>query len=192
MEIKYHKGFNRRYMIFDVSSYDRTGYEAEMLRTKRVPNILPFYTVELENGIQNWYDITRKTSLKDLTKDELRKTGIMSADALIQRLRSMISNISSVYLIDKRNFYVSLDTVFVDEGGEIYLTYYPPEAENSKKDFQKFASNLGVELAISPDSIGMINGDVLVKKIKNAQAYRKEAHALPLQADDIIRMINEA
>ena len=30
------------------------------------------------------------------------------------------------------------------------------------------------------------------KKIRNAQAYRKEAHALPLQADDIIRMIKEA
>lgn len=123
MNIAYRKSTNnpRSYMVletdFDITALD----EAETLCTTHVNALLPFYVAELsEDEYQIWYDIWGKTSIKDYLPEHPSET-----DKILERLKAAITEITTDFNIPEDYLMITPDTIYVDDAGRIYLTYYP-------------------------------------------------------------------
>lgn len=145
--ISFQKSDDRSYMIVEINA-PTVGMkdDGEMLRAARADSIIPFYILEGKNNDQIWYDITKLKSVKELiSEDRLSDIGITNAEALLQRVRAAVENISSKYLVNDKSFFITSDTVYFDAGGNIYFTYFPAESDGSEENFRKFGEEIGMK-----------------------------------------------
>lgn len=136
MDVNYQRSPNRSYMIL-TGEQGEGNYEQEMLRQNAVKLLLSFYMVELNQGIQVWYDITRLRSVKDIVRQE---------GVTIENLYMVLSSIAaafsmlSQYLIQDRNILMNPDTVYFDreDPPNVRLCYCPLEHDDFAEQMREF------------------------------------------------------
>lgn len=136
MEVNYQRSPNRSYMIL-TGEDGEGGYEQEMLRQNAVKLLLSFYMVELNEGMQVWYDITRLRSVKDIVKQEgVTLENLYLVLNSIARAFSMLSQ----YLISQQNILMDPDTVYFDreEPANVRLCYCPLVHDSFQEQLQRF------------------------------------------------------
>ncbi len=138
MDVSYQRSPNRSYMI--LSGYESgESYEEEMLRQNAVTLLLSFYMVEIDQGVQVWYDITRLRSIRDIVKQE----GV-TYENLYMFLNSIATAFSllSQYLISQQNIVIDPDTVYFDRetSPNVRLCYCPLKHDEYQEQLQNFMS----------------------------------------------------
>ncbi|MDD6551136.1 MAG: DUF6382 domain-containing protein [Lachnospiraceae bacterium] len=110
MDVSYQRSPNRSYMILSGEESGES-YEEEMLRQNAVTLLLSFYMVEIDQGVQVWYDITRLRSVRDIVKQE----GV-TLENLYMFLNGIATAFSmlSQYLISQQNILIAQDAVYFD------------------------------------------------------------------------------
>lgn len=138
MDVSYQRGPNRSYMIMSGEETEG-GYEQEMLRQNAVRLLLSFYMVELDQGMQVWYDITRLRSVRDIVRQE----GVTFRN-LYMVLNSVAAAFSmlSQYLISQTNIVIDPDTLYFDREtpANVRLCYCPLKHDDFGEQLQRFMS----------------------------------------------------
>lgn len=136
MEVCYQRSPNRSYMVL-TGEETESDYEQEMLRENAVKLLLSFYMVELDRGIQLWYDITRLRSVRDIIKQE----GV-TFENLYMVLNSLSAGFTmlSQYLIDQKNILMNPNTVYFDREtpANIKICYCPMKHDDFNTQLQEF------------------------------------------------------
>ena len=102
---------------FNITALD----EAETLRTTHINALLQFYVAKLsEDKYQIWYDINGKTPVKDYLPEHPSE-----ADKIRERLKAVITEVTTDFNIPEDYLMITPDTIYVDDNGCMYLTYYP-------------------------------------------------------------------
>ena len=136
MQVSYQRSPNRSYMIL-TGEDGECGYEQEMLRQNAVKLLLSFYMVELDEGMQVWYDITRLRSIRDIVKQEgVTLENLYMVLSSVARAFSMLSQ----YLISQQNILMDPDTVYFDraEPANVRLSYCPLVHDSFQEQLQRF------------------------------------------------------
>ncbi|MGN0241068.1 MAG: DUF6382 domain-containing protein [Candidatus Weimeria sp.] len=110
MDVSYQRSPNRSYMILSGEGAEE-GYEEEMLRQNAVTLLLSFYMIELDKGLQVWYDITRLRSVRDIVRQE--GVTVENIYMFINGIATAFSMLSQ-YLISQKNIIIDPDTVYFD------------------------------------------------------------------------------
>lgn len=121
MEIQYRRNFSESYMI--VESPEGTAlYEEQMVRKNEIPALLPFRRMEVNGKIQLWYDITGMDSLRE----RMRRQGVdmEGLKHMVECLDAACSEMQK-YLLRQEHIYLSPDTIFFADDGQICLCYCP-------------------------------------------------------------------
>ncbi|MQN02072.1 MAG: FHA domain-containing protein [Lachnospiraceae bacterium] len=134
MDVSYQRSPNRSYMILS-GKESGEGYEEEMLRQNEVAMLLSFYMVDLDHGLQVWYDITRLRSVRDIVRQE---------GVTLENLHMFFNGIAmafsmlSQYLISQKNIVIGPDTVYFnrDEPPMVKLCYCPLEHDDYEMQLQ--------------------------------------------------------
>ncbi len=136
MEVSYQRSASRSYMILS-GEEGEDGYEQEMLRQNSVRLLLSFYMVELDRGMQVWYDITGLRSLKDIVRTEgVTIENLYMAVSSIARGFSLLSQ----YLIRDENILMDPGAVYFDREDKpnVRLCYCPLLHESPASQLLKF------------------------------------------------------
>lgn len=136
MEVSYQRSASRSYMILS-GEEGEDGYEQEMLRQNSVRLLLSFYMVELDRGMQVWYDITGLRSLKDIVRTEgVTIENLYMAVSSIARGFSLLSQ----YLIRDENILMDPGAVYFDREDKpnVRLCYCPLLHESLASQLLKF------------------------------------------------------
>ena len=134
MEVSYQRSPNRSYMILS-GEESGEGYEEEMLRQNAVTLLLSFYMIEMDKGLQVWYDITRLRSVRDIVRQE----GV-TVENIYMFLNgiAMAFSMLSQYLISQKNIIINPDTVYFDRETPpgVRLCYCPLTHEDYSRQLQ--------------------------------------------------------
>ncbi len=133
MDIFYRRDTRKSYMIAQGLLREES-FEDEMLKNNEISCILPFRTVENNDEIQVWYEISGMRSLQDLVDEAGHITAEMLYDlfgGLEKAYREM-----SRYLISGSSIYLSAETIYAprSEGmSNLKLCYMPLTHEDTEE-----------------------------------------------------------
>lgn len=138
MDVSYQRSPNRSYMILS-GEESGEGYEEEMLRQNAVTLLLSFYMIELDKGLQVWYDITRLRSVRDIVRQE--GVTVENIYMFLNGIATAFSMLSQ-YLISQKNIIIDPDTVYFDRETPpgVRLCYCPLVHEDYNSQLQGLMS----------------------------------------------------
>lgn len=123
MMITYKRASNQNYMIME-GEEQSVGYEKDMLRENTIPSLLSFFTMEVNDSPQFWYEITGKKSLRDFFEQE----GVTTENLKIAfyGIKDALEVLAD-YLIAEENVFLDPDTIYFDQSNKkaVSLCYTP-------------------------------------------------------------------
>lgn len=136
MEVQYKRNFNESYLILEGEGRE-CAYEEQMMEKNQITSLLSFYTMEVNNRVQFWYDITGKESLKDYIQ-----RGEWSIEKLEEIVRYMDGAYRELqkYLVKQEHILLCPETIFLErKEGELcmFLCYYPGELDSIFVQFRE-------------------------------------------------------
>lgn len=151
MDVSYQRSPNRSYMILS-GEESGEGYEEEMLRQNAVTLLLSFYMIELDKGLQVWYDITRLRSVRDIVRQE--GVTVENIYMFLNGIATAFSMLSQ-YLISQKNIIIDPDTVYFDRETPpgVRLCYCPLVHEDYSAQLQGLMSFFMEEVDHEKDQI---------------------------------------
>ena len=151
MDVSYQRSPNRSYMILS-GEESGEGYEEEMLRQNAVTLLLSFYMIELDKGLQVWYDITRLRSVRDIVRQE--GVTVENIYMFLNGIATAFSMLSQ-YLISQKNIIIDPDTVYFDRETPpgVRLCYCPLVHEDYNSQLQGLMSFFMEEVDHEKDQI---------------------------------------
>ncbi|MGN0269773.1 MAG: DUF6382 domain-containing protein [Candidatus Weimeria sp.] len=151
MDVSYQRSPNRSYMILS-GEESGEGYEGEMLRQNAVTLLLSFYMIELDKGLQVWYDITRLRSVRDIVRQE--GVTVENIYMFLNGIATAFSMLSQ-YLISQKNIIIDPDTVYFDRETPpgVRLCYCPLVHEDYSAQLQGLMSFFMEEVDHEKDQI---------------------------------------
>lgn len=135
MDIRYKRNHNKSYMLIN-SEVPRNVFEEKMIKQNRVASVIDFYSMEIENQLVYWYNITGKESLKDYL--DTKGLSLEILEKLLMHFHLSCEEISK-YLISQEHFLVGIDTIYVDRSTKkdaICLCYTPEECDTITHQFR--------------------------------------------------------
>lgn len=109
MECFYKRDLKKSFMVLE-GAFEELGYEKEVLKNNEISVLVSFYTVDVNNKTQIWYDISGMISLKDyfkqqgIQKDVIRKV-ILYIKIACEELEK--------YLINLKYIMFTIDMIYV-------------------------------------------------------------------------------
>ncbi len=185
MECFYKRDLKKSYMVLE-GEFEEIGYEQEVLKNNTISVLLPFYTVNLNNKMQIWYDITGMITLQDY---------ILQQGITIELIRKVLLYLNlaleeiNKYLINIKYIMFAMDFIYVirnQNQWKIMLAYCPVEEENNSIDslFEFFMNNVDdkelmdvcfelYDRSVRGESINMLL-DYIDEKMDNSVDYVEE------------------
>lgn len=191
--IAYQRSVNRSYMIMNLDDNitDDDSVEMELLRQTSCRDLLSFYIVEMEDGLQIWYDITGLYSVKEIRRSE---TIHMSVQDIMAGLKDALQELSEDYTIQSSRISITPDTVFFDKSGNIRLAYVPTKMEDTSGDKKAFEEYLDgtLESRSASDKSGVVAAvaEIMAKKVIDALHYEHSVRFKDVAKEEIISYIN--
>ncbi|HAP02876.1 MAG TPA: hypothetical protein DCQ87_02425 [Lachnospiraceae bacterium] len=123
-----------------------------MLRQNAVTLLLSFYMIELDKGLQVWYDITRLRSVRDIVRQE--GVTVENIYMFLNGIATAFSMLSQ-YLISQKNIIIDPDTVYFDRETPpgVRLCYCPLVHEDYSAQLQGLMSFFMEEVDHEKDQI---------------------------------------
>ena len=132
MNIRYERQINKSFMVItDIAKI--SDLEDEMLRENRIRMLLPFFTVDINDETEFWYDITGKQSMT-----ELLEQGAFKTDELTRflGLLSILFEEFTKYLISPDHLLLTPDTIYFEKGSDGFLPglcFFPEDDTGIRK-----------------------------------------------------------
>ncbi len=136
MEVKYRRTAEGSFMLLE-GELENTGYEEQMLKGNDIPQLLGFFSLELNDRTQLWYGINGMRSFRDVVISE----GITEENlyGMLTAIRDAICGLSK-FLINEERLLILPDSVFFSKRNEVYsagLCYCPLPHENSLEQYRE-------------------------------------------------------
>ncbi len=136
MEIEYRRTAEGSFMLLE-GELENTGYEERMLKGNDIPQLLDFFSLELNDKTQLWYGINGMRSFRDVVVSE----GITEENlyAMLTAIRDAMSGLSK-FLIDEDRLLILPDSVFFSKKNDACsarLCYCPIPHENSAEQLRE-------------------------------------------------------
>lgn len=123
MERQYKRNHRESYMILEDRRYE-SDYEETMLRENRIRCLLSFHTMQKDDRVQFWYEITGKQSLRDYFEQE----GVTFAhvEKCIRCLLIAFEEMQK-YLLEPGRIDLHVESIYMEKGepNRLYLCYCP-------------------------------------------------------------------
>lgn len=123
MMITYKRASNQNYMIME-GEEQSIGYEKDMLQENTIPSLLTFFTMEVNEYPQYWYEITGKKSLRDFFDQE--GVTIENLKIAFYGIKDALEVLAD-YLITEEHIYMDSDTIYFNQSNKqtVSLCYTP-------------------------------------------------------------------
>lgn len=135
MRINYKRSLNQSYMIIEPDQV-YSGYQLQMLRQNRIPNLLGFQLVVSDGRPYFWYEITGKKSF-----EHILESADFSMDIFVSLVEALLSASRSIkpYLLEEEGILLLPETIFFDrDNRQISFAYYPGKEESVMENFRHF------------------------------------------------------
>ena len=111
MRINYKRSLNQSYMIIEPDQV-YSGYQLQMLRQNRIPNLLGFQLVVSDGRPYFWYEITGKKSF-----EHILESADFSMDIFVSLVEALLSASRSIkpYLLEEEGILLLPETIFFDK-----------------------------------------------------------------------------
>ncbi len=160
-------------------------FQVDMIRSNRIPGLLPLDMRRVDSRIQLQYDVTGKWRLKDLL-DNKEFTGLEFV-ALLEKLIQALTG-SEAYLLEITQFELSEEHIFLDGNLEPRLLYLPVKnTQNIHERFKELLLQLIIYRARikDQDSGPVISGilNTLKRENFNLYSFQKTLRTLSSQSE---------
>ena len=133
METYYKNDLSKAYMILEGENTEKEDYQVVMLKENDVAGILKMDVRYIDNRSQYYYDISGKTSLKNL--HEKKNLSLDNMQTLVNDLLLAIQN-AQRYMLESRCILLEPKYIYCEKD-RYYFCFYPPCELDMTEEFHK-------------------------------------------------------